>query len=194
MASEKLTILEELRNEIPPLSSEEIMLLENSIVKDGIRDALVVWQKDGEAVLVDGHNRYSIAQKYGKQYDVVFKEFEDLLDVKIWIRNNQMARRNLTDGWKAELVLRNKDDLLAKGREKLQEAGEKGNTIRWQEEASPLSETDKPDAKTIFPENISLPETDKDIKPTEEKHNTREKIAEGLSLYEKFSSEFSISS
>jgi site-specific DNA-methyltransferase (adenine-specific) len=178
-----LKISDELKREIPPLSSEELILLENSIIADGVRDALVVWRKNGENVLVDGHNRYSIAQKHGKKFEVIYKEFEDLTDVKIWIRSNQMARRNLTDGWKAELALRTKEDLLRKGREKLQEAGEKGNTVRWQKQ-SPLSETDKPDerllcfAKTEDEQKV-LSETDKTVE-VDKPHNTQKEIAKEL--------------
>jgi hypothetical protein len=138
----ELKVLPELKNEIPPLTDEEFSLLQKSVEKDGIRDPLVVWQKDGENILVDGHNRYELSITYGYDFNVVYKDFEDLTGAKIWIRNNQMARRNLTDGWKAELALRNKDDLLKRGREKLKVSGSVGGKIS--KKNKPLPETGKP--------------------------------------------------
>ena len=49
-----------------PLSEEEQRYLEYSILAEGVRDPLVLWErKPGEYVLVDGHNRYGIVQKFG---------------------------------------------------------------------------------------------------------------------------------
>ena len=59
-----LTILKELREHIIPLGEEELFLLENSIVKEGCREALIVWEKtDDQLILVDGHNRFKICEK-----------------------------------------------------------------------------------------------------------------------------------
>src|SRR5207245_518324 len=51
-----ITINEELRSYIDPLTVNEYAALERSILAEGCRDALVLW---GE-VLIDGHNRYAI--------------------------------------------------------------------------------------------------------------------------------------
>jgi len=58
----ELKILPEIEENLFPLQDDEYKFLEESILKDGIRDALVVWPRDGELILVDGHNRYKIAQ------------------------------------------------------------------------------------------------------------------------------------
>lgn len=49
----------EFRSLIPPLTDDEIQRLEASIMADGCRDPLVVWN----GVIVDGHNRYAIAPR-----------------------------------------------------------------------------------------------------------------------------------
>ena len=56
---------------IPSLTEEEKKELRQSIESDGIRDALVVW---GD-ILIDGHNRYEIAQELNIEYKTISKEF-----------------------------------------------------------------------------------------------------------------------
>lgn len=87
---------------IPPLTSEEYHLLEQSILQDGVRDALVVWNN----TLVDGHNRYEIAKKHGIESSLKFihKDFTDEDDATIWIVHNQLGRRNLPPFVRIELV------------------------------------------------------------------------------------------
>jgi hypothetical protein len=47
-------------------------------------------------VLVDGHNRYKICKKNNIPYKVKKIDFKDIEEVKIWMVENQMGRRNLT--------------------------------------------------------------------------------------------------
>lgn len=92
-----LTILKELKEYILPLSAEEFFNLESSILLDGCRDPLIVWEKENkDIVLVDGHNRYKICIKNNLPFKVKKKEFKDIEEVKIWMIGNQMGRRNLT--------------------------------------------------------------------------------------------------
>ncbi len=51
-----ITVLEELKAYIDPLTPDEHEALERSLLAEGCRDALVLW---GD-ILVDGHNRYAI--------------------------------------------------------------------------------------------------------------------------------------
>jgi len=44
----ELKILPEIEENLFPLQDDEYKFLEESILKDGIRDALVVWPRDGE--------------------------------------------------------------------------------------------------------------------------------------------------
>ena len=86
-----MIIDEQFRTLIPPLTDDEFSRLEESILKDGIRDKLVVW---GET-LIDGHNRYRIATKHGLAYETVQKDFESREHALNWIISNQLGRRNL---------------------------------------------------------------------------------------------------
>ena len=81
----------EFKNLIPALTDEEYKGLEQSILSEGCRDALVLW---GD-ILVDGHNRYEICTKHGIEYKTVQKEFGSRDDVKLWMIGNQLARRNI---------------------------------------------------------------------------------------------------
>lgn len=85
----------EFKSLIPPLSDEEYRQLEENCLKEGIRDSLVVWDNDGEFVLIDGHNRYKIAQKHNLPYNHRRMEFPDRDAVKLWIIDNQLGKRNL---------------------------------------------------------------------------------------------------
>lgn len=88
-----LVIDEEFRTLIPPLRLDEIVELESSILADGCRDPLTVWGN----IIIDGHNRLDICQRRGIEFSIVEKAFADRTDAMIWIRRNQLARRNLTD-------------------------------------------------------------------------------------------------
>jgi N6-adenosine-specific RNA methylase IME4 len=104
---------------IPPLAPEERQQLEANIIADGCRDPLVVW----DGVLIDGHNRYEICTRNGVPYSKVDREFESRGAVKVWMIDNQKGRRNLTDGWKFELVRVRKSILLDKGKANKQGRG-----------------------------------------------------------------------
>jgi len=96
-----MQINESFRKLIPPLSSEEYAQLEENCKADGIRDPLVVWR----GTLIDGHNRYEIAQKYGLEFTTIEKEFEDETAVKIWMVINQFGRRNIGNYDRSVLAL-----------------------------------------------------------------------------------------
>ena len=85
---------------IPPLTEEEYKGLETSILNEGCRDALVVWND----TLVDGHNRYKICTEHNIAYITVSKEFEDRNAAMLWMMNNQLGRRNLNDFQRVEIV------------------------------------------------------------------------------------------
>lgn len=97
-----MVINQKFKELIPPLTADERKQLEENILKDGIRDPLVVWN----GTLVDGHNRYEIAQKHGLEYRVVEKEFMDEDEACRWIILNQFGRRNITTYDRGRLALR----------------------------------------------------------------------------------------
>ena len=85
---------------IPPLSEDEFKQLEENCVKEGIRDALVVWKvPNGDQILIDGHNRWKISAKHGGiPFQIKEMKFDLREDAKAWIIRNQIGRRNI-DKW-----------------------------------------------------------------------------------------------
>ncbi len=115
---------EEFKSLIPPLSREEYKLLEESCVKEGIRDPLVVWKLPGNEILIDGHNRWEISAHHaGIPFKIVYKEFESRDAVKEWIIKNQLGRRNIPPFVRAELALKLKPVIAEKAKKKQSEAG-----------------------------------------------------------------------
>lgn len=83
---------------IPPLTADEYTQLEKNILKDGIRDPLVIWKAPGgDEILIDGHNRWKISAAHsGIQFKIQYMEFDSRADVIRWIILNQFGRRNLS--------------------------------------------------------------------------------------------------
>lgn len=106
---------------IPPLKADELVQLEQNILREGVRDPLVVWND----TLVDGHNRYAIATKHGLPYNVVEKLFDTDDDAKIWIIRNQFGRRNINDFQRGLLALDLKVILAARAKVNQVESGER---------------------------------------------------------------------
>jgi len=99
---------------IPPLTAEEYAGLEESIVREGCRDALVVWNN----TLIDGHNRYEICQKHGIPFETREIELDDHDAAIMWIIMNQFSRRNLPAYERARLALRLKPVIAERAKEK----------------------------------------------------------------------------
>jgi 16S rRNA G966 N2-methylase RsmD len=93
----ELVVLEEIRTLLFPLREEELKLLEESVRKEGIRDPLVVWKKDGQLILLDGFHRYQLAKKYNLRFEIKELNFQSADEAKLWVIANQLGRRNLTD-------------------------------------------------------------------------------------------------
>jgi len=89
----QITVDNELKSYIRPLKDEEFEKLKESILTEGIRDPLVIWQ----GILLDGHHRYKIAQEHNLEYKIVEIELQDKEAMKEWIIKNQLGRRNLTE-------------------------------------------------------------------------------------------------
>jgi hypothetical protein len=106
-----ITINEELRSFIDPLTHNEYAALERSLLAEGCRDALVLW---GE-VLIDGHNRYQICKQHNIEFRTVQNTtFTSLDDVMLWMIDNHLARRSVSDYQRGVLALRKKDIVAAR--------------------------------------------------------------------------------
>ncbi|MDR0326979.1 MAG: ParB N-terminal domain-containing protein [Planctomycetaceae bacterium] len=104
-----LTINDELKNLLPPLSAEEFAGLEESIVKDGCLSPLVVWND----ILVDGHHRYEICKRHQITFSVESIVLDSLDDAKLWIWKHQGYRRNLSLFQRVESILKIKKAIAA---------------------------------------------------------------------------------
>ncbi|MBK1890662.1 hypothetical protein Undi14_11510 [Undibacterium sp. 14-3-2] len=101
-----IIIHEGLRAYIDPLTEHEYAALERSILTEGCRDALVLW---GE-VLIDGHNRYAICQRHSIPFKTIQNDhFKDIEDVQLWMIDNHLARRSVSDFQRGMLALRKKE-------------------------------------------------------------------------------------
>ncbi|MET3131346.1 hypothetical protein AAKU55_001608 [Oxalobacteraceae bacterium GrIS 1.11] len=106
-----ITINEVLRSYIDPLTANEFAALERSLLAEGCRDALVLWND----VLIDGHNRYAICRQHNIPFKTVQNaSFSSLDDVMLWMIDNHLARRNVSDFQRGVLALRKKDIVAAK--------------------------------------------------------------------------------
>ena len=104
-----ITVNPELLSYIDPLTPDEHAALERSLLAEGCRDALVLW---GD-VLVDGHNRYGICSAHGIAFQTVQNpRFKSLGDVHLWMIDQHLGRRSVSDFQRGVLALRKKD-LLA---------------------------------------------------------------------------------
>lgn len=107
-----IVINESLKAYIDPLTAEEHEALEASLLAEGCRDALILW---GD-VLVDGHNRYGICKKHGLPFQTVQnKRFKTLDDVHLWMIDQHLGRRSVSDFQRGVLALR-KREILAERR------------------------------------------------------------------------------
>jgi transcriptional regulator with XRE-family HTH domain len=106
-----ITIHEELRSFVDPLTEVEYAALERSLLAEGCRDALVLWHD----VLIDGHNRYAICQKHAIPFRTVQNDsFASLEDVKLWMIDNHLARRSVSDFQRGLLAIRKKQIFAAR--------------------------------------------------------------------------------
>lgn len=110
----RLIIDPEFKELIPPLTADEYARLEQSILDEGCRDALVVWNN----ILIDGHNRYQICTEHNIPFTTANKDFADRNDVKLWMMQNQLARRNLNDAQRVAVVHKFEDAVKAKALER----------------------------------------------------------------------------
>lgn len=106
----QIVVLDQLQNLIPPPTDDELAQLEQNIRKHGVKDPLTIWETTlaiaglhsagatdaAVYVLVDGHNRYRLCQQYGLDYRINLVQFGSLAEVKDYMIEYQLGRRNLT--------------------------------------------------------------------------------------------------
>ena len=106
-----IVVNEELKAYIDPLTAEELEALERSILAEGCRDALVLW---GD-ILIDGHNRYGICRKHGLPFQTVQNtRLQSLEDVHLWMIDQHLGRRSISEFQRGVLALRKREIVAAR--------------------------------------------------------------------------------
>ncbi|MDD3227833.1 MAG: hypothetical protein PHE09_01325 [Oscillospiraceae bacterium] len=96
----QLNIDTEFKTLIRPLSRGEHSQLEANLVNDGCRDPIITWN----GTIVDGHNRYEICNRLHIPYAVQELWFASREEAIVWICNNQLGRRNITEETRKYLI------------------------------------------------------------------------------------------
>jgi len=125
-----LNIDKEFQSIIPPLSKEEYIGLKQSIIAEGCRESLIVWDN----TIIDGHNRFEICTKHDIEYKTTEHNFNDRTEAICWIIDNQLGRRNISKYDQYILKYKKADILRLEGKAK---QGYESNSV--------LSVTDKTD-------------------------------------------------
>ena len=97
---QQLNIDPEFKALIRPLNKEEYSTLEANLILDGCREPIVTWM----GYIVDGHNRYEICNRLHIPYGVVTYDFKSRDEAIVWICNNQLGRRNITEETRKYLI------------------------------------------------------------------------------------------
>ena len=143
-----IVVQEDLKTYIDPLTQDEYDALERSLLAEGCRDALVLW---GD-ILVDGHNRYGLCQKHGLPFATVQNtRFRTIADVHLWMIDQHLGRRSVSDFQRGVLALRKKE--IVTQRQEAARAAAKDANLRAEVlgEAQPLSPIDGEPAAVAEP-------------------------------------------
>lgn len=128
-----LSIDPEFRDLIPRLSKDEYAGLEASIKAQGCHTRIVVWN----GTIVDGHNRFKICTQHETPFGFVEQKFADRREARIWILDNQLSRRNLSEITRMDLALLMKTEVQAQAQERMKTAEKTG---RGNKKPSPKSD------------------------------------------------------
>lgn len=91
---------------MPPLSEDERLSLERSVVDEGLREPLVLWRdpKRKRPVLVDGHHRLEIVRAHSLKFETREIALPDKPAAIAWMLRTQLGRRNLSTIQRIEAV------------------------------------------------------------------------------------------
>lgn len=110
---QKPTTLPEFDKLLPPLTDEQLSLLEKDILENGCYAPIIA---NEELVIVDGHNRFRICEKHGLPYRTVVFSFADDLEAKEWALNTQKSRRNLSINELCKIAMKLRPDVEARAK------------------------------------------------------------------------------
>ena len=109
-------ILPEMEELLPPLSEEQLAMLEMDILANGCYCPVIV---NEDMVIIDGHHRQKICAKHSIPYQLLVFSFADMLEAKQWALDTQKNRRNLTVWELGNIALKLKPDMEARAKENM---------------------------------------------------------------------------
>ena len=164
----ELIIKPEFQDLIAPLTTAEYKILEESILKEGCREAIITWN----GIILDGHHRYKICREHGISFvstEVKNQGVTNETTAKIWMVLNQVGRRNLDKTQKAVIYGEKLEALEAVA------AAERRKARQFTHEHQPGKEEDTD--KEVLPEPLN---------DNEDLHNprgqARDKAAKNLGI------------
>ena len=143
MKNDRFQVDKEFMQHMHRLKPDEQSQLEDNLLRDGCRDALVVWKEEG--LLLDGHNRLQICKQHSIPYDIKAISLPNRKAALMWILETQLGRRNCSRFEKAELALKLKPEIAARAKESKAEAGRiygRGGEKVLQNSAKPIEAID----------------------------------------------------
>ena len=96
----ELEIDQEFKTLIRPLRKDEYLQLEVNLTIDGCREPIITWNN----IIIDGYNRYEICNRLHIPYAVREIPFENRDQAIVWICNNQLGRRNISEETRRYLI------------------------------------------------------------------------------------------
>ena len=157
----------ELEALIPPLHPDEFRQLEANLLREGCRDALLVWETTEAALqpggsdepvyaLIDGYNRHRICTDHGLDFKIHLRPFDSLVQVRQFMIDNQLGRRNLTP--EQVSYLRGLRYLAEKGeRGKYERGHQKGHFIPFDAATNEDANADQKGQNVLFGQEAARP-------------------------------------
>ena len=116
----KPTVLPDFEKLLPPLTDEQLFLLEADIVKNGCFTPIIA---NEDMVIVDGHHRFRICEKHGLPYRTVVLSFADDLEAKEWALDTQKSRRNLSVNELCKIAMKLRPEVEARAAQRRSDNG-----------------------------------------------------------------------
>ena len=94
--------------------------MESDILENGCYAPIIV---NEDMIVIDGHNRFHICEKYGLPYKMLVFSFADLLEAKQWALDTQKGRRSL-DKWElGKIALKLRPEIEARAKANMAAGG-----------------------------------------------------------------------
>lgn len=121
----QISVEPEFEDYIRKQTADEFGQFVANLENDGrVREPLVVCNfsdSPEKFIIIDGHHRFKASKQLAEKHEafrelaVIVKKFQDRDSAKIWMLENQLGRRNLTDAERIDIALKLTDFLAEKG-------------------------------------------------------------------------------